>query len=199
MRRAILLPGIVLAAALIGAPARADERYNSGPAIAEHRWYGWQTLVADLAIQAGGGVAYGIGLAGDASDGVKNAISLSALGGWVVVSPIVHALHGHGGKAVGSAALRIGVPLVTGAAGATIGWLTSGESDKGAEDGAALGILAGVITVTILDAAVIAREQVYRSDPHPYGARPAPRLALALAPFAAPRAGGGTVGLTARF
>jgi hypothetical protein len=148
-----------------------DERYNAAPTIAERRWYGWQTLTADLGIQVAGGGVYAIAYAGDATRGEKRAIEIVTVAAWAGASPIIHALHAHPGKALGSLGLRLGGPLVTGFGGGIIGWYTSKKSEKGAEDGASLGILAGMIAVTIIDAAAIAREDVYRDELRPYGLR----------------------------
>jgi hypothetical protein len=198
-----LLGAAILLGALRASPAdasdlRGDERYNGAPAVAERRWYGWQTLIADVTIYGTGTALRAVADADGASEGTKTAISVATLGAYVLVSPLVHGLHGHAGKAFGSAGMRIGGPLVAGAAGAALGWVTSGESDKGTEDGATLGVLAGMIAVTIIDAAAVAREDVYRADPRPY-ARTTQR-SLSLSPLArATPGGGGIVGLAGLF
>jgi hypothetical protein len=62
------------------------------------RWYGWQILAIDAA-------ALGVAAA---SDGEGAELALTSL---VLSGPLVHAFHGHGGRALGSLGLRLGAPI----------------------------------------------------------------------------------------
>ena len=111
-----LLAGLTLSQV----PAHADDAAGAAPApaalaapapAAMRVWYGGQTLFADLA--SFGAVALGASIAHSA------AVSAGVIGGlgivgYAVGGPIVHARRDHTGKALGSAALRLTLP-VTGA------------------------------------------------------------------------------------
>jgi hypothetical protein len=71
----------------------------------ERVFYGWQNLGMDAA-------SLGLFFAGAYYDGDgATALGLAGLGGYLFGSPVVHALHGHTGRAAGSLAMRVGVPL----------------------------------------------------------------------------------------
>lgn len=72
------------------------------PSRSARRWYGHQTLTADLI--AFTAVVYG-GVA-QMRPVIYSGAATYALGG-----PAVHAWHGHWGKAAGSLGLRVGAPL----------------------------------------------------------------------------------------
>ncbi|MBK8997605.1 MAG: hypothetical protein IPM35_17895 [Myxococcales bacterium] len=116
----------------------------------ERRGYGEQTLLVDglslVVIVASGG-------------------SLAAVGGlgYLLGPPIVHAAHGHAGKPFASLGLRVGMPI----GGAVIGCAAEGDSsgDFGCLAGAASGFALGIVGAIILDATVIAREDVPRERP----------------------------------
>jgi hypothetical protein len=73
-------------------------------------FYGWQNLGVDAA-----SIAL-LALSLDADDDVGGTLMASVgLGGYLFGSPLVHALHGHGERAAGSFALRLGVPVGLGA------------------------------------------------------------------------------------
>lgn len=130
----------------------------------ERRGYGGQTLLVD-------GVSLGlILLASDESSGG----ALAAVGGlgYLLGPPFVHAAHGHAGKTFASFGLRVALPL----AGGFVGCAAEGDSsgEYGCLGGAAVGLGLGIIGAIILDAAVIANEDVPRETPR----RPEARLRL---------------------
>jgi len=137
------------------------------PAPANTEWYGLPLLVSDLASAALWSLA-----AGAATSGPNNpAGALVVLGvpGYLITSPIVHAVHGHGWRAVGSVVLRLALPAAGGVVGAFVGAETcttppvpadalAGSYYEGAgcgwPDGAITGALVGVV-ITGLGAMVI--------------------------------------------
>jgi hypothetical protein len=68
-------------------------------------WYGWQNLGVDLAATAilAGGVA-----------SENKGLLVAGAGVYAFGSPLVHFSRGHVGRGVGSLALRVGAPLLTG-------------------------------------------------------------------------------------
>ncbi len=127
----------VVPAAYAKAPAAPD-----GP----RHWYGWQTLLVD----AGSLVLMPFGGAG--------------LVTYAVGPPFVHAAHGRGGPALASVLMRVGLPLVLGAAGLGLGAAAtpSNASNNGVETapfvGALAGLVLGMFGAMAIDDAVIARE-----------------------------------------
>jgi hypothetical protein len=116
----------------------------------------------------------------DSTAVVGLAIATYALG-----SPILHLVHHRPGNAVGSFALRVGLPL----AGAALGYaLTSGgpsSSDIPAGAGGGLiGLIGGVIAASAIDIGALAKDET------------APRVAPAVTPIAH---GGVTFGLGGAF
>jgi hypothetical protein len=95
-------------------------------------------------------------------------IAAAPLGGvsllaYPFAAPIIHGVHGHGGRATGSLALRLVLPLSTALAGAFLEASSRGKnSDCGEMDGcylagAAVGLVVGMIVASTIDAAVLAR------------------------------------------
>jgi hypothetical protein len=121
---------------------------GSAPAVADglRHWYGWQSLLVD----AGSLVLMPLAGAG---------LVTYALG-----PPIVHAAHGRGGPALASVLLRVGMPLVLGAAGLGIGALAmpSNQSNDGLAEGPVIlglgGLVVGALGAMAIDDAVIAWE-----------------------------------------
>ena len=114
----------------------------------QRRWYGWQTLLTDAAA-----LGLLVGAASSQSTATPG-LALYALGG-----PGVHAGHGHAGKALGSLALRVSLPVTVGYVGYAIDSANCGESEWfcGLE-GAAAGILVGTVAAITIDSAVLANE-----------------------------------------
>src|ERR1019366_4288483 len=128
---------LVLALATSPVVAMADEP-SFGPAYgpmndppapastpaANAKWYGLPILVSDLASAALSSLATWGLTAGPARSTPNNpAEPVLVLGGlgYLITSPVVHALNGHGWRAVGSVALRLFLP----AAGFVIGGLAA--------------------------------------------------------------------------
>jgi hypothetical protein len=118
------------------------------------RWYGWQTLLTDSASLSLVGI--GVATAESTSGGGRGAaIALSAVGaiGYALGGPIVHFEHGQKGNALGSLALRAGLPV----GGALAGYLVglggcAGKEDPGVPCPVATSMIGGV---TGLAAAVL--------------------------------------------
>lgn len=118
------------------------------------QWYGWQNLLVD----AGSIVVFAVGA--DADSGSLMALGV---GGYFAGGPIVHAAHGHGGKAWGSFGLRAGMPLGGALIGAGIGAAAEGDCDGdfcglGAAIFAGVGLVLGMAGAITIDAAAVARE-----------------------------------------
>ncbi len=99
-------------------------------------WYGGQLLVAD------------------AVSVVALIVPPLGLTGYLLVAPSVHSSHGHGGKALASVGLRVGMPVGGGLLGLAGG---SGGNDPYP---IVIGIAAGMLGAIIVDDAVIANEDV---------------------------------------
>lgn len=81
---------------------------------------------------------------------------------YVAGGPIVHAAHGNWVRALGSAGLRMGLPVVGVLLGAALEDCTSGDF-CGAR-GATIGLSTGIGVAVAFDAAVLARETL-RDEP----------------------------------
>lgn len=119
------------------------------------RWYGYQTLLVDAA-------SVGVMLAG-ASDKRIGPASAIGLGAFALGAPIVHAAHGHPGKAALDLGLRVVVPVGIGATLAA----TCSRSQAPGDDGSscnmasfAVGVLIGVPIAILVDSTTLARETV---------------------------------------
>jgi hypothetical protein len=116
-------------------------------------WYGWQTLLLDVA---------SIGLvAGSIATRDETATQLGGtLGGaaFVIAPPAVHAAHKNKPAIIRSVLMRLGAPVLGVLAGFLIGGAvrSSDESDAPAI-GAAIGAGTGAIFASVFDAAVWAR------------------------------------------
>jgi hypothetical protein len=169
---------------MAAAPAEA-------PPAQQTRWYGWQTFVADAGALGFAALALGTSSA-NGSDAAAFVPLAVGGGSYLLGGPIVHAAHGHWGKAGGSLALRVGLPLLGWAAG----YALSGDScrreyaydHEGCPfENAAYGLILGAVSAMILDAVLLGRERV--DD----GARGAPSVAFT------PLNGGGNLSLAGRF
>lgn len=148
----------------------------------ERRWYGWQTIATDAsAITL-------LALAANVEETAQSPLIAAAIGTYVLGAPIVHAAHGHIGKSAGSLALRLMAPAAWVGMGAMVS-----ACDQAHESSCVVlpiiagvgGIALGVLFPSILDAAVIAREDV----PKTVSWTPTVQLAKS----------GGTVGIAGTF
>lgn len=149
-------------------------------------WYGWQTILADAG-------AVTLAVSSGLLEENKGAPLAAGLGVYLLGAPLIHAVNGQLGKGAGSFGLRLGAPIA-----GTVGGLALGVATCPADDGlnngpycqiglAALGGLAGIITASVVDAAVLAKKEV----------RPA--RALSIAPSVVPSRQGTTFGLAGTF
>ncbi len=132
----------------------------------ERRWYGWQTLLVDAL-----SIGFAVATAGRGGE--------LGLGVYVFGAPVVHAAHGHPGKALGSFGLRLGAPFV----GAFIGSSGADCSGPDREDfcglGEALeGALIGASFAIAVDAIVIANEDVEKKPPTERGVQLSPSVSV---------------------
>jgi len=158
------------------------------PAPAEMRWYGWQTLVADAGAVGLFGLAAFAG--GDRDSTAAVAVGLIGLSTYLAGGPIIHAAHGHSGKAGISVALRVGLPVLAWAIGFGVGSNSchyAYDHEGCPTDYAAVATLFGVFTGVALDAALLGHEQAI-----------APPRNTPLVFFTPLRSGGG-LSLAARF
>ena len=116
-------------------------------------WYGYETLLVD-------GAGLGLG-AGTVAGGIP--LGIAGLATYVLGGPIVHAVHGQGGKVGIDLAVRLGAPAVGMATGAAIGcaMFSCSKGDFagfGAMILGGVGAGVGVLTAIVIDAAVLANE-----------------------------------------
>jgi hypothetical protein len=144
------------------------------PAAPRLKSYGTTTLLVDAA-------AVGILLLAIEQDDYETGESLAklAIGTYVFGAPIVHLTKNKAGRALGSAAMRVGFPLIGIAMGLE---LTDNE-----DEGAVLGLLAGVVSASLIDAAYIAKGD------------PPPKAQPGWAPTASASQNGFAVGVGGRF
>lgn len=128
-----------------------------GPTGSVHEhWYGWQTLTVDgaalLLLVVGGLAADGPGNAGEE-------LAILAMGTYALGGPIVHFAHANGLQGLGSLGLRVVTPVVFGLVGYAVEDCSGGGEFCGL-GGLVLGGALGIITAIVVDAAVLAREEV---------------------------------------
>ena len=103
-------------------------------------FYGWQNLGADAASIA----LFGVTL--DAEDGTAaGVLAYASVGGYLFGSPLVHALHGHTKRALGSFAMRLGVPLALGG----ITWAVEDHEDCTGKENTFCGFGEGIVPVFV--------------------------------------------------
>lgn len=179
--RRLLAASVLVASLALASGAHAEETGPEKPAAPEpaKQWYGWQTLTAD-AFALG---AVGLSIAADASSS-REALAWSALGIYELGGPVVHLAHDRPGTAVGSLGLRFGCPIAGGFVGALVGLAaapTPSEDSLGLNTvaavaiGAFIGVGAGIVTASTVDAAVLAREKVTPDAPAERAAAPPPK------------------------
>ena len=129
--------------------SRATLLAQTQPPIAERRWYGWQTLLADA-------TAIGVGVAGANQNSLT--LGLGGLGLGLLATPTIHAAHGHWARAGASLGMRAAVPL--------FGYATlQAGGGLGAAGGAIALTAAGAIAAALVDAAVLAYDKVEPNKP----------------------------------
>ncbi len=121
----------------------AADRGPDVPQLTKSRWYGWQTLLTDAAAFASLDIDPALG------------VGVYALGG-----PIVHWSHGNTWRGFGSLAMRVGAPVLLGAAFARTCNPSGDEGDWGCLGAAVIGVGLGVAGAIAVDAAVLARDRV---------------------------------------
>ena len=116
--------------------------------------YGGQIVLVDLGAVLVGALA---------SQQAQSATPI--LVSWIFASPVVHVVHGHPGRALGSLLLHVGMPIVGAYVGVQAEDCGNSSSDSGfcGLGGLVLGGLAGMIAATTIDAAFLAQS----SDEHP--------------------------------
>lgn len=110
------------------------------------------------------------------------------LGGWLLPSPIVHLAHGNPGRAVGSLLLHAAMPVMGGLAGFTIaGCHDNFLSEESTCDFGLVkwGVVLGMLSATVIDAATLARMDVAQAPSPP---PPAPGFAWIPTLTVSPRA-----------
>jgi len=150
---------VVATLVLAGSGARATDLHDKPPPWeGAQTWYGWQTLSADGAALLLGGVgavrlatddAYANqGSNGLAGTGLRAGLVVFALG-----TPLMHGLHRHPARAVGSLAMRVLLPLLGAFAFGNGGCSGSREICFAAGAGANAGALGGALLAIGVDAA----------------------------------------------
>lgn len=162
------------------APSYAPQRATDQAAIVTRRWYGYQTMLADVASTTAfvmGAATLQIcvapfGPSGRNCDNTTPGILLAGgTLGYAFGAPLIHAAHGHWDKAGTSFALRV----VPAGAGVAIG------SSTGSSAAVAV-MLVGCGTSMIVDSAVLAYETEKREPPQ-----------VSFAPSYDPKSGAGSV------
>jgi hypothetical protein len=135
--------------------AEANLLLDTPPSRLQERWYGWQTLTTD-----GASVVLLLAAAATADSGrATGALGALSLGGYLLGGPVVHLVHDNPGRALGSFALRGGLPIVLGAVGVQLEDCEDGEFFCGV-GGAVIGGLLGIVGAIVIDASVLARDEV---------------------------------------
>lgn len=175
---AVLFASVFLATSI--APAAADEAAGASPS--GRGWYGGPILLADAAAFAA--VVVGSHVRG------QGAVAGLGLASFVLTPAVVHVTHGHRGRGLGSAGLRLALPLFAAFAGAGVG---SGDchqdDDSCTVSGFATGLLVGMGAAAIID-------QALAFDRPPPTAKP---RALVVGPTLAVGRAGGSVGVAGFF
>ncbi len=173
-------PGLVIATPLTATPWSSIPVVEAAPA-PERVSYRWQLVLADLG--ALGATVVASGLEVNQGDEVRGV----ALGTYLLGAPLIHAANGHGLRAIGSLALRVGLPAL----GAYVGVHLQGREDcnqcidtASPVAGLVLGIGLGGLTALIVDYGVLARPQPVKRG---WG------------PVAAPTGGGAIAGVAGNF
>ena len=122
-----------------------------------------EPLEASYRAQTAGADAAALGLVFVAAGTKSGGVSQLALGTYMFGAPLVHLAHHRPGRAAGSLALRVGLPILGGVIGAKTYHSSCRASDDTCDDDegpiiqAALGILGGMIAASVIDTAVLAK------------------------------------------
>lgn len=116
----------------------------------------------------------------------SNTLLVLGLVGGSFATPIIHAVRGHGGRAVASYLIRTGAMTIGGLAGIASASCSSGTDSCGL-DRIGPGVVGGLIVASVIDAAFLTDETTERLATSTWS------------PVIAPRHGGGTVGIAAAF
>jgi hypothetical protein len=146
--RSLLAITTLLSALTVPAIAAADDTTEERLTHAHPtEWYGWQILTSDAATLATTLVLFNV-------EKNENVAGTNFYAGYLLGGPIVHAAHGNLGTAVGSLAVRAGMPI----AGTFVGCAAYGDQSEmlGCLPGAALGFLIGMGGAIAIDASALA-------------------------------------------
>ena len=154
-----LVAAVFLSLSFMSTGIRAQETPPDGRITRNSHWYGWQLLIADgaaLALAAPGAIR----LATDpkfAKNGIGGAFGVGlglGLAVALIVPPALHLTNDHVGRAVGSAAARVLVPLATAGLTGLAGQFSCGDNDPVCHDDAAMNSARWVTGAFILVQAV---------------------------------------------
>lgn len=188
----ILLVTLLFSAAATSAASAADDGANDQSDVtpSERHWYGWPLLISDTASLVTAVVAL---------EGRDSRIGLGIAGATYAFGPAaVHLLHGNPARAMGSVALRVGLPLL----GA---YLMDGTSDCGPGSRIGCGYGDAIAGFMLGASAAIAIDHVMSIDRHapardPRYVRATRRPpAMDVTPTLAVHPRGGALGLVGRF
>lgn len=148
-------------AALAQSHGRGATAAPAAPADPPREWYGWQTLMVDgMSI-----LTFTMGqLAGTDAYGISAIAMGSGVVGYAVGGPLVHAAHGHPGRASGSLLMRLGSPVLGALTGAVVASVASSGCHGELCDltyglyGAAVGAAGGAAAAVVVDSVALASE-----------------------------------------
>ena len=185
MRTWMILASLALATPALAQPSLAPLAEPAQPETVTTS-YRAQTMVADgLSIAAILGSFASEGPGGRDSS-VTGPLLVAGLIGGAWITPIIHGVRGHAGRAVGSWLLRegaMGLGAIIGVASASC----SADAFLCGFDRIGPGLVAGLVVASVLDAAFLTDETHERAP------------ASSWSPVIAPRQGGGTIGFAASF
>lgn len=158
----------------------------------EKVWYGYQTLIPDaITIPAFfGGVLSKTG-----------GITAGGYLGFILVTPVIHMVHGNVGKGFGSMGIRLGGPPIAALFGAFAGIIINNDSNHigdAAETGALVGAGIGAGICAVVDAFGFAYEKQLIDESPPASAR-STKPAFTLSPTFGMNKAGGSVGVAGQF
>ena len=168
-------------------PAPGYESPDQGSAAPPSASYGWQIGLVD-------GASILLFLSGAGSD--NESTGMLGIGGYLLGGPMVHSGHGHHGRALGSLALRVGLPVLLAKVAVGFDNCDPQTVDYCGEDELAhrlLGGMIGVLAASSLDWFVLGREEADESRAG------IPLGGLRLQPTLVPTASGAQLGVVGHF
>jgi hypothetical protein len=171
--------------------AEAAARSEPEAPTVEHH-YGAETFAAD-------GISAGVMLASLFLPSTRGVVGSIGLGGYVLAAPALHLSHGNPGRALGSLGLRLGLPVALGAGGAYVGFALASKGCVGIQCFGSVvvaallggvGLVGGMVSASVLDGSLLARERV------PVHA-PVVTPPVSLSPYVIPNPQGSEVGINA--